>query len=386
MATLFYLLASISLVVGTAAIYLAMIEWVPVSWLYYHYFVRKPVTIGIIGLLLGLTVNLYLKDSQFPLWTIPPMVMVLLGFVLSLKMHQSKAFPAVDFPAITSDTSVLPLKDSMELAVIDYEGLTKCYPLDYVIHHHIVNDHFGEKIVALTYCAMCRSIIPFDVTEIGPLFVGSFKNANMIVADKATKTFYQQATFQSLIGKRHPSGLEAIAFQIMTWKDVKASIDQPYVVKVTKEDFRDFQLPIPGIWKKIMASESTPGLAGSHRDVRFPARTRVVGLLDARLEKKVVYLKKDIMDAGSVHNISLGFILVGHSGQVTGFRDEVQGHSIGLRVVENVLIDDEGKNKWTLRGKYIEGPYEKDLDLVHISDEYWFSWRRFHPEAEFIRN
>jgi hypothetical protein len=47
---------------------------------------------------------------------------------------------------------------------------------------------------------MCRSIIPFDVTDIGPLFVGSFKDANLIVADRKTKTFFQQATFESIIG------------------------------------------------------------------------------------------------------------------------------------------------------------------------------------------
>ncbi len=98
----------------------------------------------------------------------------------------------------------LPLTDDMQLAVIEHGGVTKAYPLDYVIHHHIINDWFGDRIVAVTYCAMCRTIIPFDVTDIGPLFVGSFKNANMIVADKRTKTFFQQATFESIVGRLHP--------------------------------------------------------------------------------------------------------------------------------------------------------------------------------------
>ena len=132
--------------------------------------------------------------------------------ILTYKMHQDKAFPAVFFPGISKEPEKLPLNDNMEMAVIEYNEVTKCYPLDYVIHHHIINDHYKDKTVALTYCAMCRSIIPFDVTEIGPLFVGSFKNANMIVADKKTKTFFQQATFQSLIGKLHPYELIMIPF------------------------------------------------------------------------------------------------------------------------------------------------------------------------------
>jgi hypothetical protein len=116
---------------------------------------------------------------------------------------------------MSDDPLKLPLCDDMETAVIEYGGVTKAYPLDYVIHHHIINDRFGNRVVALTYCAMCRSIIPFDVADIGPLFVGSFENANMIVADRRTRTFFQQATFESLIGPLHPHTLTMIPFQVL---------------------------------------------------------------------------------------------------------------------------------------------------------------------------
>jgi len=112
-----------------------------------------------------------------------------LTVVLAYRMHQEAAFRAVNFPAMSDDSIRLPIADDMMLAIIEYGGVTKAYPLDNVIHHHIVNDRFGDRIVALTYCAMCRSIIPFDVTDIGPLFVASFKNANMIVEDRRTRTF-----------------------------------------------------------------------------------------------------------------------------------------------------------------------------------------------------
>lgn len=42
MVFLFYLLAVIALATGTAAIYMALIKPFPVQWLYYHYFIRKP--------------------------------------------------------------------------------------------------------------------------------------------------------------------------------------------------------------------------------------------------------------------------------------------------------------------------------------------------------
>jgi hypothetical protein len=300
-------------------------------------------------------------------------------------MHQDKAFPAVFFPEIAKDSNKLPLSDDMEMAVIEYMGVTKCYPLDYVIHHHIINDQYNDKVVALTYCAMCRSIIPFDVTEIGPLFVGSFKEANMIVADKRTKTFFQQATFQSIIGKLHPYELNMIPFQILSWSEIKKTITNPEVVKVTEKDFNEFELPIPGIWKKIIASESTPGLSAKNRNKTFPSRTHVIGIIDNSIEEKVVYLKKEVLSEQIVENKEYGFILVGTGKTVNGFKNSLNSQKLEIILDSGELFDSKSNTKWNIRGKYIAGGIKEDLESIAISDEYWFSWIKFHDKSKLIR-
>ena len=184
--TILYLLAAIGLLVGTAPIYLGLFQIFPVQWLYYHYFIRKPVVWSLLGLGLVWVTWGVLSTSSLQLEAFVPLGLLGLAVVLTYRMHQEAVFPPVDYPDMSEDPQQLPLTDTMQLAVIDYGGETKAYPLDYVVHHHIVNDRFGDHIVSLTYCAMCRSIIPFDVTDIGSLFVGSFKNANLIVADRRT--------------------------------------------------------------------------------------------------------------------------------------------------------------------------------------------------------
>lgn len=309
-----------------------------------------------------------------------------LSVILAYKMHQESVFEAVDFPAMADDISSLPLQDDMQLAIIEYEGVTKAYPLDYVIHHHIVNDQFGERIVALTYCAMCHTIIPFDVTDIGPLFVGSFKNANMIVADRRTKTFFQQATFHSVIGRLHPYTLRMIPFQILSWMEIKRLSPLPQVVDVTEHDFREFQLPIPGIWKKIMAGETTPGLPTKDRDSSFPARTHVIGVIDPIAKPQIVYLKKEVLKQGIVKNEDLNIFLVAVHNTVNGFNGRLGERSLRLRLTpEQRLSDSSTGTIWDLRGKQINGEIGADLEPVALTDEYWFSWRRFHPASELIR-
>jgi hypothetical protein len=302
-------------------------------------------------------------------------------------MHQETAFPAVDFPAMSDDPFKLPLTDDMMLGVIEYSGVTKAYPLDYVIHHHIINDRFGDHIVALTYCAMCRSIIPFDVTDIGPLFVGSFKNANLIVADRRTKTFFQQATFDSLIGPLHPHTLTMLPFQILPWSEIKRLEALPQVCQVTQDDFREFELPIPGVWKKIMASEATPGLPATKRDKSFPARTHVIGVIDPIAKPQVVYLKSELIKQGTVKNEVLNSVFFAIDDTVSAFKASVAGKSADLILNRDggTLADKNSGTVWDTRGKYKSGLIKSELEMLAITDEYWFAWKAFHPRSQIIR-
>jgi hypothetical protein len=386
MISIFYILAIISLAVGTAAIYMALLSIFPVKWLYYHYFIRKPIVWTIFIGSIVYDIFIIINSHSFPYWSIAPLLLMAFAVVLTYKMHQENAFKAVDFPTMTENISNLPIKDDMQLGVIEYNGITKAYPLDYVVHHHIINDKFGESIISLTYCAMCRSIIPFDVTDIGPLFVGSFKNANMIVADRRTKTFFQQASFDSIIGKLHPHRLDMIPFQIISWKELKKISPLPLVVNVTSEDFKKFELPIPGIWKKIVASEATPGLKDEEKDKTFPARTHVVGVIDDIANPKVVYLKKELLAHTLVKNEDLNIIIIALDDFVLAFKNYIGNHILDIELtLDHKLFDKTTKTHWNLRGKYIEGELNTDLHLVALSDEYWFSWKKFHENSRLIR-
>lgn len=381
-----YALALIALAIGTAAIYMALLRPFPVSWLYHHYFLRKPVVWTLLAAGVAVVAWTSRASGTFPLGALPPLLLLALAVLLTYRMHQETAFPAVDFPAMAADPLALPLRDDMELAVVDHGGVSKAYPLDYVIHHHIVNDHFGDALVALTYCAMCRSIVAFDVTDLGPLFVGSFKNANMIVADRRTKTFFQQATFESLIGPLHPRTLPPVPYQILSWTDVKRLEPLPQVAAIRQADLRAFELPIPGIWRRIVASEATPGLSRSQRDRSFPARTRVVGVLDPAVQPSPVYLKDELLARGIVENEEAGLYLVARNGTINGFAARVDGRELELAFDEHHRLRDRRSGTvWDLRGHRIDGEIGSDLVPVPVSDEYWFSWKRFHPETRIVR-
>jgi hypothetical protein len=144
-------------------------------------------------------------------------------------------------------------------------------------------------------------------------------------------------------------------------------------------------LPIPGIWKKIVASESTPGLSAKNRDKTFPSRTRVIGIIDTSINEQVVYLKKEILSKKIIENTENKFVLIAIDQAVNGFRTILNNYDLNIDFQDNKLIDKTTGTEWDIRGKYITGEIGENLVPIAFSDEYWFSWKKYHPDSKLIR-
>lgn len=384
---LLWLLAVVALAVGLAAIYLAIIQAVPLAWLYWHARLRKPILWAIV-LAGAVIVWNGIKDGAPVGWLLLPFALQGLALILGYRMHQETVFQAVMFPSLTTDLDASPVDDDMDVALIEVDGDLHAYPLAFVEHHHIVNDRFDNgpdtRIIALTFCAMCRTIIAFDVTDIGPLYVASYKNGNMVVGDRKTRTFFQQATFASVIGPLHPHTLTFYPSQILPWGAAKQLASPPAVVDVTPHDLRQFELPIPGLWQRLLHSEVTPGLSAAAHDRRLHARTRVIGVsADGR---EWVYPKQAIIDRGSVTNADGGFCLIATGDTVSGYATTLADTS--LRLVSQApdkIRDEISGTTWDRRGRYSAGLRQADLTPVSVSDEYWFAWSTFHPQSTLVQ-
>ena len=382
----FYLLALTALTVSLVFIPLILVTAIPLSAVYYHSLIRKPVVWGITLFAVAWQGWMVVQSGVFPWSHALPLAIIGLSVFIIYSLYPSVAFPAVDFPKMSDDPLSLPINDDAQVAIIEHNGVTKAYPLDYLIHGHIINDWFGARLVSLTYCALCRSVIPFDVTAIGPLYVGAMKNGNMVLADRKTGTFFQQGTFESVIGPLHPQTLEMVMFQFLTWKQVKELDDLPLMPHVTEHDFRPFALPIPGAWEKLTKGDLTPGLSSAKRDKSFPARTSVIGITDPSVSPQIVYVKDEVLVKGVVKNDARGLFLVAQDKAVNAFRSTANGTPIHLSLSEGTDLKDEVTGTiWDVRGKHKSGPIQSNLEMVMTSDEYWYSWKLFHPRSELIR-
>ena len=135
-----------------------------------------------------------------------------------------------------------------------------------------------------------------------------------------------------------------------------------------------------------MASDATPGLPSRSRDKSFPARTRVIGVIDPIAKPQVVYLKREVVQRGVVRNDLLNVFFIALGDTVNAFKGNVMGTPVQLMIcTDGALADARSGTVWDARGKYKSGSIKFDLERLAISDEYWFSWKAFHPGSELIR-
>ena len=131
--------------------------------------------------------------------------------------------PRDGIPALDG-ADFLPVSDELRIpgvepvVTVELPGETpRAYPLRYLTWHEIVNDQIGNVPVAVTFCPLCNSAITFDRRVQGAVLSfgvsGRLRHSDMIMYDRETESWWQQAVGQGIVGEH--MGVELI--QIASW-------------------------------------------------------------------------------------------------------------------------------------------------------------------------
>lgn len=131
--------------------------------------------------------------------------------------------PALDsamFIAVGEGPELDPLEPVITLEI---EGETpRAYPIRYLTWHEIVNDVVGDIPVAVTFCPLCNSGITFDRrTEAGVLSFGvsgKLRNSDMIMYDRETESWWQQAIGTAIVGELTDVELDTLPSWMESWQ------------------------------------------------------------------------------------------------------------------------------------------------------------------------
>ncbi len=135
--------------------------------------------------------------------------------------------PAIDDPVfrpVAAETRLMPREPVIALE-IDGE-VPRAYPIRYLTWHEIVNDTVGGLPVAVTFCPLCNSGPTFDRRVNGRVLSfgvsGKLRNSDMIMYDRETESWWQQAIGEGIVGEMTGVELDQLPTWMESWGEFAA--------------------------------------------------------------------------------------------------------------------------------------------------------------------
>lgn len=260
---------------------------------------------------------------------------------------------------------------------VTHNGVSKAYPIEIIGYHHQVRDTVGGKPVMVTYCTVCRTGRVFSPEVDGQAenfrLVG-MDHFNAMFEDESTGSWWRQVSGEAIAGPRKGEVLEELFSEQMTLRAWLAlhptsSIMQPDTV--FQKDYDDLK----GFDRGTIAS----GL--EKRDsLSWKEKSWVVGVQQGMAAR--AYDWNDLVRQRVINDTlnSVG-ILVTLEDDSSTFR-VFKRDTLEFEMREEQLRDKQTGSSWNWAGEATSGTLAgKSLAVVQSYQEFWHSWRTFHPQT-----
>jgi hypothetical protein len=310
--------------------------------------------------------------------------------------------PALKDPAFVSVSEADAWLKPMEPVILVQVGEdARAYPIQILMWHEIANDTVGGEPFVVTFCPLCNTAIAFKRTVNGQVFdfgtTGRLRFSNLIMYDRQTETWWQQATGEAIVGELTGAQLEFYPAAIISWGDFKTSHPDGKVLSRETGFPRDYgRNPYVGYDDVnnppfLYRGPATPGqlppvarvltIDLNGEAVAYPYETlEQVGVVNDTIGGEAVLV---IWQAGTVSPLDGPTTGAGREvGAAAAFLRQWDGQTLTFSFMEEKIFDDQTNSEWNILGQSIAGELKgRQLEPVVSINHFWFSWAAFKPET-----
>jgi hypothetical protein len=259
---------------------------------------------------------------------------------------------------------------------VTHEGQAKAYPIQFLGYHHQVRDTIGNKPIMVTYCTVCRTGRIYEPLVTGKLedfrLVG-MDHFNAMFEDKTTKSWWRQATGEAITGELKGEKLPefpSMQTTLSKWVELHPNT-------LVMQPDKNFQVEYDS-----MQTYEKGRLTGklTRRDTNsWQNKSWVIGVEMGKISKAYDWnlLQKEHIIYDALDNQPIALILSKDSSSFV----VLKRLSFGQRFI---LLNDTLKsieNKYNFMGISLNSSFP-NLTQVNAYQEYWHSWRTFHPNTQ----
>jgi hypothetical protein len=307
--------------------------------------------------------------------------------------------PPIDRPNFVSvDEADRWLGGREPIVVFEHDGEVRGYPWQILIWHEIVNDVVGGLPVSITYCPLCNTSIAFDrrvgdrILDFGT--TGKLRHSDLVMYDRQTETWWQQATGEAIIGDLTGTTLTFLSAPTVSWSDFKRTYPRAEVLSRDTGHSRPYgSNPYEGY------DSGRPFMFRGETDGRLSAMERVVVVKVGAAA--VVYPMRKLEREKAINHEVGGkpvalFYRRGLASAVDdrriGYGRDVGAPAVYFRILDGRTLtfradgqgfrDEETGTRWSFFGEGEEGPLAgRRLEQVVHYVPFWFAWAAFEPDT-----
>lgn len=312
--------------------------------------------------------------------------------------------PAIDEPTFQPIAEVDWLEDQEPVIALGIGDEWRAYPLQILMWHEIVNDTVAGTPVAVTFCPLCHTAIVFDRTVDGTVLdfgvSGNLRHSDLVMYDRLTESWWQQATGRGIVGSYTGTALEFLPSQLISWAQFRELHPDGVVLSRDTGHSRSYGTnPYAG----YDTVDTNPFLLDDWTliDGRLNPKVRIVGVV---IDDESVAYPLPALAEVEVVNDTVGnepLVLRWVPGTVSGLgaATVAGGEEVGTAVVfsrrgpDDAHLDFESDGSggmrdtttgstWSLDGEAIDGPMA-GARLAPIANDqpFWFAWAIFRPDT-----
>ena len=306
--------------------------------------------------------------------------------------------PALTNPSLTSiDAADAFLSDDETVLVFTANAEAVIYPVRILMYHEIANDRVGGVPVTVTYCPLCNTAIAFDRRVGGEVLdfgtTGLLRYSNLIMYDRQTESFWQQASGNGIAGEYAGLRLRTLPLLTLPWDEARRSYPDAAVLGEDTGHARPYgRNPYAGYDTAprpfLYDGPEPPG------EEDYMSRVLVVQL-DG---EEQAFLYRELAESGFEMARIAGedVVVFWEAGTASPLdsREVATGRDIGTanafladgrrfaRGDNGSIVDAQDGSVWTAGGRAISGPAEgQRLEPVPTIQHFWFSYTAFADES-----
>ncbi len=317
--------------------------------------------------------------------------------------------PSIDAPQFVTPAEADAWLDPVEPVVLmELNGEARAYPLQILTWHELVNDTLGGVPVTVTFCPLCNTAAVFERIVAGQVLdfgsSGRLRYANLVMYDRQTESWWQQATGEAIVGELTGAQLNFFPAAIVSWQDFLDAHPHGLVLSRETGYNRDYgRNPYSGYDDFNQSPFLSYGWVASYRgpviSAALPPIARVLTV--ARDEDAVAY-PYELLEEEQVVNDTVGgqdIVVFWAAGTASALDERLiaDGRDVGaaaayaralddqpltFQLLDGHLLDLETGSEWNVLGVAVAGPLAgRQLMPVVALNHFWFSWAAFRPET-----